>query len=90
MAQQLKQTGIPALAPALGINDRVRFAGIFSGGDVAAFLKLCAEVEALPTLEAAEQRLRRAANPQTDWEDESGTAFAMLQLVKRLRQFLPA
>lgn len=90
LAQQLKQTGIPALAPALGINDRVRFAGIFSGGDVAAFLKLCAEVEALPTLEAAEQRLRRAANPQTDWEDESGTAFAMLQLVKRLRQFLPA
>lgn len=90
LAQQLKQTGIPALAPALGINDRVRFAGTFSGGDVAAFLKLCAEVEALPTLEAAEQRLRKAANPQTDWEDESGTAFAMLQLVKRLRQFLPA
>jgi hypothetical protein len=90
LAQQLKQTGIPALAPALGINDRVRFAGVFASGDVPAFLKFCAEIEALPNLEAAELRLRAAAGPQVDWEDESGTAFAMLQLVKRLRQFLPA
>jgi len=89
LAQQLKQTGIPALAPALGINDRVRFAGVFANGDVPAFLKFCAEIEALPSLEAAELRLRAAAGPMADWEDEAGTAYAMLQLVKRLRQFLP-
>lgn len=87
LAQQLKQLGIPALAPAMGINDRVRFAGTFANGDVQAFLALCGEIEGMATLDQARERLKTAAGPLVDWKDEEGPAWAFLQLVQRLQKF---
>jgi hypothetical protein len=87
LAQQLKQSGIPALGPAMGINDRVRYAGTFAGGNVAAFLALCSEIEEMQSLAEAREKLRAVAGPTVDWADEEGPAWAFLQLVQRLQKF---
>jgi hypothetical protein len=87
LAQQLKQSGIPALGPAMGINDRVRYAGTFAGGNVAAFLALCSEIEEMQSLAEALEKLRAVAGPTVDWADEEGPAWAFLQLVQRLQKF---
>ncbi|MDA1336952.1 MAG: hypothetical protein O2818_08710 [Bacteroidetes bacterium] len=83
LAEKLSEQPLHDLKSSMGINDRVRWASVFSGGDVSSFMELCASLENCSNYESAQIILNEAV-PNIDWEDEDFAGFGFLLLVKRL------
>lgn len=83
LAEKLSEQRLNDLKSSMGINDRVRWASVFAGGDVSSFMGLCASLENCSNYEKAQAILNEAV-PNIDWEDEDFAGFGFLLLVKRL------
>lgn len=84
LAEALSDQRIASIQNTLSINDRVRFAGDLSDGDVKALLILCGELEQMTSFALAMEHLNKQVNPGIDWEDEEGAPFEFLQRLRRL------
>jgi hypothetical protein len=68
----------------LGINDRVRFAGVLFNGDMTALQQACAAAETATSFEAARKAVLDRAQPGLDWSDEEEAPHQFMQLVQRV------
>jgi len=83
LAEKLSEQRLLDLKSCIGINDRVRWASVFSNGDVSSFMGLCTALENCANYESAQAILNDAV-PNIDWEDEDFAGIGFLLLVKRL------
>ena len=84
LAEKLSLQPLKSILPALGINDRVRFAGVLFGGDMGALQAACAAAEAAATLESAQEEVLNRAQHDLDWSDEAEAPYQFMQLVQRV------
>ena len=84
LAEKLSLQPLKSILPALGINDRVRFAGVLFNGDMTALQEACAAAEAAASFEAAKEAILHRAQSGLDWSDEEEAPFQFMQLVQRV------
>ncbi len=84
LAEKLSLQPLKAILPALGINDRVRFAGVLFNGNMTALQEACATAEAAASFEAAKEAILHRAQPGLDWSDEEEAPYQFMQLVQRV------
>ena len=84
LAEKLSLQPLKAILPALGINDRVRFAGVLFNGDMTALQAACAAAEAATSFEAAKEAILQRTESGLDWSDEEEAPYQFMQLVQRV------
>lgn len=84
LAEKLSLQPLQSILPALGINDRVRFAGVLFNGDMTALQQACAAAETATSFEAARKAVLDRAQPGLDWSDEEEAPHQFMQLVQRV------
>ena len=84
LAEKLSLQPLKAILPALGINDRVRFAGVLFGGDMAQLQLACNAAESASNFQEAKAAVQALATFELDWSDEADAPFQFMQLVQRL------
>jgi hypothetical protein len=84
LAEKLSLQPLKAILPALGINDRVRFAGVLFGGDMTQLQQACNAAESASNFLEAKAAIQALATFGLDWSDEAEAPFQFMQLVQRL------
>ena len=84
LAEKLSLQPLKSILPALGINDRVRFAGVLFNGDMTALQEACAAAETAASFEAARETILDCAQSGLDWSDEEEAPYQFMQLVQRV------
>lgn len=84
LAEKLSLQPLKSILPALGINDRVRFAGVLFNGDMSALQAACAAAEAAASFESAQKEVMNRAQAGLDWSDEAEAPYQFMQLVQRV------
>lgn len=84
LAEKLSLQPLKSILPALGINDRVRFAGVLFNGDMSALQTACAAAEAAASFESAQEEVMNRAQAGLDWSDEAEAPYQFMQLVQRV------
>ena len=84
LAEKLSLQPLPAILPSLGINDRVRFAGVLFGGDMGTLQAACAVAEGAADLASARNAVEALAVPELDWTNEVEAPFQFMLLVQRV------
>jgi len=84
LAEKLSLQPLKSILPALGINDRMRFAGVLFNGDMSALQAACAAAEAAASFESAQKEVMNRAQAGLDWSDEAEAPYQFMQLVQRL------
>ena len=84
LAEKLSLQPLKSILPALGINDRMRFAGVLFNGDMSALQAACAAAEAAASFESAQKEVINRAQAGLDWSDEAEAPYQFMQLVQRL------
>ncbi len=84
LAEKLSLKPLDAIMPALGINDRVRFAGVLFNGDMNTLKNACAAVEGAASYDEAMNLLHTFVSSDLDWKDEEEAPFQFMQLVQRV------
>jgi len=84
LAESLSLQPINAILPALGINDRMRFARALFGGDLDAFKSACSAAESAADFNTAKDAITSLVASEIDWENEEEAGHQFMQLVQRL------
>lgn len=84
LAERLSLQPLSAILPALGINDRVRFAGELFGGNMDTLRTACNAAESASDFDSAKKAVTALATSNTDWENEEEAPYQFMQLVQRL------
>lgn len=84
LAEKLSLQPLAAILPSLGINDRVRFAGVLFSGDMSRLTAACQAAENAANFDAARAAVAGMATEGLDWKDEEEAPYQFMQLVQRL------
>ena len=84
LAEKLSLQPLTAILPSLGINDRVRFAGVLFSGDMSRLMAACQTAENADNFDAARAAVVGMATEGLDWKDEEEAPYQFMQLVQRV------